>query len=65
MRIFEAPGRLVRDPATMRRLPAEGLEVADGDVHWARMIADGDVGTAPPSARKPSTSPPKSKGPDQ
>jgi len=69
MRIFEGSGRLARDPATMQRLPADGLEVPDRDVHWARALADGDVTTTPPAAPRKAAAavppPSKTKGQDQ
>lgn len=50
MKIRPVPGLLVRDPATMAELPPEGIEVAETDLHWARLLRDGDVVIAPESA---------------
>lgn len=47
MRIFAAPDRLVRDPETRLPLPVDGKEVADHDVHWTRLLRDGDVINVP------------------
>lgn len=47
MRIFAAPDRLVRDPETHLPLPTDGKEVSPHDVHWARLLRDGDVVDAP------------------
>lgn len=43
MWVKPAPGRTVRDPASMAKLPPEGREVMDGDLFWVRRIRDGDV----------------------
>jgi uncharacterized protein DUF2635 len=34
---------IVRDPRTMQPLPAEGREVPDTDLYWAKRLAEGDV----------------------
>jgi hypothetical protein len=34
---------IVRDPATGRAIPAEGIEVSDDDVFWRRRLDRGDV----------------------
>ena len=43
MWVKPAPGRTVRDPISMAKLPPEGREVKDGDLFWVRRIRDGDV----------------------
>jgi hypothetical protein len=43
MKVYPAPGRLVRDPKSMMLLPAEGREVRDDDPFWVRRVRDGDV----------------------
>jgi hypothetical protein len=50
MKVFPAPGLLVRDPATKTHVPAEGLDVPDGDLFWNRLLRDGDVTLTPPDA---------------
>jgi hypothetical protein len=50
MRIVSVPGRLVRDPATRRPVDETGIDVDPTDLHWARLIADGDVAPAPDDA---------------
>lgn len=47
MRIVSVPGRLVRDPVTRRVVDAAGITIDPTDVHWVRLIADGDVVEAP------------------
>lgn len=47
MRIVSVPDRLVRDPVTRRPVDEAGLDVEPTDLYWARLIADGDVETAP------------------
>lgn len=54
MRVFEVPGRLVRDPATRRVVDAEGVDVNPMDPHWVRLLADGDVTDEAPAAEPPS-----------
>ena len=46
LRVKAAPGRLVRDPTTYRKLPEEGAEVPCTQ-YWLRRIRDGDVVQAP------------------
>ncbi|HLJ65184.1 MAG TPA: DUF2635 domain-containing protein [Stellaceae bacterium] len=41
--IKPVPGRLVRDPATLRPLPPEGIEVEETNVFWYRRLTAGDV----------------------
>lgn len=43
MIVKPAPGLSVRDPATKRLLPEEGITVPDGDIMWTRALNDGDV----------------------
>ena len=43
MRIVSVLGRLVRDPATRRPVDETGIDVEPTDLHWARLLADGDV----------------------
>lgn len=50
MRIVSVPGRLVRDPATRRPVTESGIDVHPHDLHWARLLADGDVQLAPQPA---------------
>lgn len=53
MKVYPAPGLKVRDPATMQLLDEnEGLEVAEGDLHWNRILRDGDVTLTPPAKPK-------------
>lgn len=48
MKIYPAPGRLVRDPASGLEVGSAGLVVQDSDAFWLRRLADGDVaGKAP------------------
>jgi hypothetical protein len=40
------PGAVVRDPRNLRkdvRIPDDGIEVPDDDLHWAQRLRDGDV----------------------
>jgi hypothetical protein len=55
MIVKPAPGLKVRDPATKRLLPEEGITVPDGDILWTRALNDGDVvlGVGAPSANQP------------
>lgn len=53
MKVYPSPGLSVRDPATMNLLDENGLEVAEGDLHWDRMIRDKDVTLTPPAKAKP------------
>lgn len=56
-----ADGRLVRDPLTMKALPAEGAFVDMGDarenhtrrMHFTRLLRNGDVVEAKPPAKAP------------
>lgn len=50
MRIVSVPGRLVRDPATRRPVDETGIDVDPNDLHWARLLADEDVASAPDMA---------------
>lgn len=43
--------RIVRDPETRRPLPQEGAEVPR-NVHWVRMLRDGDVVMADPPSQQ-------------
>ena len=43
MLVKPAPGLALRDPATMLRVPDEGLEVPDQSPLWNRLLATGDV----------------------
>lgn len=53
MKVWPAPGRRVRDPATGRPLTARGANVPD-TAFWRRRLADGDVlDTQPSTAAKP------------
>ncbi|WP_322080166.1 DUF2635 domain-containing protein [Burkholderia cenocepacia] len=49
MIVKPAPGLKVRHPVTKQFLPAEGIEVPDGDIFWTRAAADGDVVIAAPA----------------
>lgn len=52
MKIVSAPGALVRDPVTQRVVSEhDPLTIDPLDVHWARLLIDGDVLPAP--RRKP------------
>lgn len=53
MRVFPVPGRRIRDPKTMRLIPDAGIEVADTDPFWFRMLKAGDVATQPAPASAP------------
>ena len=53
MKIYPAPGLSVRDPVTKQLLDENGLEVAEGDLHWDRMLRDKDVTLTPPAKAKP------------
>jgi Protein of unknown function (DUF2635) len=52
MRVKPAPGLSVRDPVTKQLLPADGIDVSDGDIFWTRCLNDKDVvlGSAEDSA---------------
>jgi hypothetical protein len=52
MRVKPAPGLSVRDPVTKQLLPADGIDVPDGDIFWTRCLNDKDVvlGSAEDSA---------------
>jgi hypothetical protein len=53
MWVKPAPGRTVRDPRSMAKLPDEGREVPDGDLFWVRRVRDGDVTVeAPPATHR-------------
>ncbi|CAJ2714079.1 DUF2635 domain-containing protein [Burkholderia pseudomallei] len=53
MKVYPAPGLKVRDPVTMNLLDEnEGLEVAEFDLHWNRMLRDGDVVLTAPAKAK-------------
>jgi hypothetical protein len=55
-----APGLTVRDPITLKPLPAEGAEVP-ADSYWLRRLKAGDVIEAnPPAQEPPSAAPPAS-----
>lgn len=57
MRIKPAPGLSVRDPVTKQLLPADGIEVPDGDIFWTRCLNDGDVVLAgEPASQTPARS---------
>lgn len=44
-----AAGRQVRDPATKKHIPAEGIKVPRSS-YWLRRLRDGDVLAADPAA---------------
>lgn len=43
MYVKPGPGLLVLDPKTRAAVPAEGADVDETDLFWARRLADGDV----------------------
>ncbi|WP_322069963.1 DUF2635 domain-containing protein [Paraburkholderia bannensis] len=43
MIVKPAPGLKVRHPVTKQYLPAEGIEVPEGDIFWTRAENVGDV----------------------
>ncbi len=47
MRIKPAPGLSVRNPADKQLLPADGIDVPDGDILWTKLLNDGDVVLVP------------------
>lgn len=52
-----APGALVRHPLTRQPLPHVGgpedpVLVDDNDMHWARLLRDGDVINTKPAKRR-------------
>lgn len=55
MRVKPAPGLSVRDPATKKLLPSEGIDVPDNSILWAKMLNDGDVVSV---STTPATPPP-------
>jgi hypothetical protein len=57
MRIKPAPGLSVRDPVTKQLLPADGIEVPDGDIFWTRCLNDGDVVLVTPESPKQGSKP--------
>ncbi|OTP79490.1 DUF2635 domain-containing protein [Caballeronia sordidicola] len=63
MIVKPAPGLSVRDPATKRLLPEEGITVPDGDILWTRALNDGDVVLV--DARAPAPQLAKSGGSDK
>lgn len=58
MKVKPAEGRAVRDPRSYALLPAEGKEVNERDMYWARRLRDGDVVPVdtPPARRAPQAS---------
>jgi hypothetical protein len=50
MKIYAQEGLIVRDPATMTVIPADGLTVSETDPHWSRLLRDGDVTETAPKA---------------
>jgi Protein of unknown function (DUF2635) len=52
MFVKPGPGLVLRDPVTKQFIPAEGVEVPDGDLFWQRRLRDGDVVPATPPAEK-------------
>jgi hypothetical protein len=53
MKVYPAPGLKVRDPATMQLIDEnEGLDVGEFDLHWNRLLRDGDVTLTPPAKPK-------------
>ncbi len=63
MKIWPAPGRRVRDPATGRPLGRRGAEVPD-TAFWRRRLDDGDVlDHEPPTPAKPARQPRPPKAP--
>ena len=63
MRVKPAPGLSVRDPATKKLLPPEGIEVDDNSILWTKMLNDGDVVGV--STTKPTPPLPEKKGEQQ
>jgi hypothetical protein len=57
MFVIPKPGLNFRDPHSLVRVPPEGMEVPDGSLEWARILADGDatLGEAPAAADPAST----------
>jgi len=39
----EIPGLVVRDPVSKQVMPTEGMPVSDTDLHYARLLRDGDI----------------------
>ena len=59
IKVQAAPGRRVRDPATKRPLPPEGVEVSPDEPYWFKRLRDGDViPAAADAAPAPAASPP-------
>lgn len=51
MRVYPAPGLMLRDPRTRQLVdPAEGVEVDEHDFVFAWLLAQGDARLAPPPA---------------
>lgn len=50
MLIVSVPGRLVRDPATRRKVDETPIDVDATDPYWVVMLRDGDVAEATPAA---------------
>ena len=46
MQIVSVPGRLVRDPVTLRVVGSEPITIDPTDFYWSRLIEDGDVADA-------------------
>lgn len=42
MQVKPAAGLIIRDPATMKALPPEGVDVPNTS-YWRRRLSDGDV----------------------
>ncbi len=53
MFVKPANGNLIYNPKTGAHMPAEGLEVLEGDKYWRRRLRDGDVVIADPPVAKP------------
>ncbi|MCO7569371.1 DUF2635 domain-containing protein [Pseudomonas chlororaphis] len=61
MRIYPAPGLLVRDPVKKDFLPVTGREVPDGGSYWTRRLSCGDATLTGPEEQVSSTPKPESR----
>lgn len=57
MQIVSVPGRLVRDPETLRVVDDEPLTIDPTLPHWHRLLADGDVRPAETAEPTPAPTP--------
>lgn len=59
MFVIPKAGLNFRDPHSGARVPSEGMEVPDGSLEWARILADGDAEQGEPPAEALAEAPPE------